>query len=83
MKFFTRFLSIYLIAISFVQIHAQGTWEQLSIPESPSRYDDVFFLNENLGWAADGWGNAVYKTTDGGLNWTHQLTTNDEYLRNI
>lgn len=58
-------------------------WEQLSIPESPSRYDDVFFLNENLGWAADGAGSAVYKTIDGGLNWTESTYNNDEYLRNI
>jgi len=58
-------------------------WEQLSIPESPARYDDVFFLNENLGWAADGWGYSVYKTTDGGQNWELQLITNEEYLRNI
>lgn len=58
-------------------------WEELSIPESPSRYDDVFFLNENLGWAADGAGAAVYKTTDGGLTWTQQSYNNGEYLRNI
>lgn len=83
MKTFTQFLSIALIGLSLVQIHAQGTWEQLSIPDSPSRYDDVFFLNENLGWAADGWGSAVYKTTDGGLNWTQSTYNNGEYLRNI
>lgn len=83
MKTFTQFLSITLIGLSCAQIHAQGTWEQLSIPESPSRYDDVFFLNENLGWAADGWGSAVYKTTDGGLNWTQSTYSDGEYLRNI
>lgn len=58
-------------------------WEQLNIPESPSRYDDVFFLNENLGWAADGAGSAVYKTTDGGNTWVQSSYNNGEYLRNI
>lgn len=58
-------------------------WEQLPIPESPSRYDDVFFLNENLGWAADGWGSAIYKTTDGGQTWTQSNYNSEEYLRNI
>lgn len=82
MKTFTQFFSILLIGLSSASIHAQN-WEQLSIPQSPSRYDDVFFLNENLGWAADGAGSAVYKTTDGGLNWTESTYNNDEYLRNI
>ena len=71
-----------LLLSSFVALFAQN-WEQLSAPESPSRYDDVFFLNENLGWAADGAGAAVYKTIDGGLNWTPSTYDNGEYLRNI
>lgn len=82
MQTFTQFFSILVIGLSSASIHAQN-WEQLSIPKSPSRYDDVFFLNENLGWAADGAGSAVYKTTDGGLNWTESTYNNDEYLRNI
>lgn len=69
-------------AFLFSASNAQN-WEQLNIPDSPSRYDDVFFLNENLGWAADGWGYSVYKTTDGGQNWELQFMANDEYLRNI
>ena len=68
-----------LTAVSGLFCVAQN-WEQLPIPESPSRYDDVFFLNENLGWAADGWGAAVYKTTDGGQSWTQSNYNNDENL---
>ncbi len=67
---------------SMLGINAQN-WEQLDIPDSPARYDDVFFLNENLGWAADGAGAAVYKTTDGGESWTQTSYNNEEYLRNI
>ncbi|OEK09788.1 hypothetical protein A8C32_09755 [Flavivirga aquatica] len=37
------------------------------------RFDDVFFLNDDLGWAANGSAAAIYKTTDGGLTWTEQL----------
>ncbi len=73
-------LIVAMLGLSFV--NAQG-WEQLNIPDSPSRYDDVFFLNENLGWAADGAGATVYKTTDGGQSWGLQLVTDEEYLRNI
>ncbi|MFV9550161.1 YCF48-related protein [Algibacter sp. PT7-4] len=53
-----------------------------------TRFDDVFFLNTNLGWAANGQHGAVYKTEDGGLNWTEQLNHSDlpgnnQYFRNV
>lgn len=82
MKIFRNLFTISFLGLICSVLNAQN-WEQLSIPESPSRYDDVFFLNENLGWAADGAGSAVFKTTDGGLNWTESTYNNDEYLRNI
>ena len=51
------------------------------------RFDDVFFLNENIGWAANGFHAEIYKTLDGGLNWTKQLEGNDLgtglYFRNV
>lgn len=53
------------------------------------RFDDVFFLNENLGWAANGSAAAIYKTTDGGENWTLQLAEQtpqlpgNYYFRNV
>lgn len=70
--------------------YSQATWQQTNnIPTNigGERFDDVFFLNQNLGWAANGSIAAVYKTTDGGLNWTQQISEiilNDNYyFRNI
>ena len=77
----TTLLLIFTLIFSGVSI-AQD-WVVQTIPTSLSRFDDVFFLNENLGWAADGKGYKVYKTTDGGENWNLQLNTDHEYLRNI
>ena len=59
------------------------TWAETSIPIDGARYDDIFFLNENLGWAASGWGYKTYKTTDGGDNWELIFETPNEYQRNI
>ncbi|WP_406682781.1 YCF48-related protein [Seonamhaeicola sp. MEBiC1930] len=70
--------------------HGQHYWQ--AVPNitpngSSQRFDDVFFLNENTGWAANGAFATVYKTTDGGLTWTEQLNesdlTGDFYFRNI
>lgn len=51
------------------------------------RFDDIFFLDESTGWAANGFFAAVYKTTDGGETWQTQLTESDLggafYFRNI
>jgi photosystem II stability/assembly factor-like uncharacterized protein len=69
---------------------AQLNWTPLTSIVSNGggqRFDDVFFLNENLGWAANGGYAAVYKTTDGGVSWTLQTNSamlgSGHYFRNI
>ncbi|WP_169051708.1 YCF48-related protein [Flavobacterium sp. H122] len=76
---------------------AQSQWQPLSsayLNTNKQRFDDVFFLNDNLGWALNGAGASVYKTTDGGVSWTLQLNeamigvmlgipTPNYYFRNI
>lgn len=66
------------------------TWQPLTNIEvniNNQRFDDVFFLNENLGWAANGYYAKVFKTTDGGATWTIQTSEgilgSDHYFRNI
>lgn len=76
--------AVFFSSCESAQATKQSEWRSLpNIPESTARYDDVFFLNKNLGWAADGVGGKVFKTTDGGLQWTEQLDLNGEYFRNI
>lgn len=83
-----KFLKISLLLLS-INIYAQ-TWQNAPNIVSNTngvRFDDVFFLNANLGWAANGQFAAVYKTTDGGLTWTEQLNNSilgsNHYFRNI
>lgn len=85
MRTYSLFL---LLATNF--IWAQFTWTQLpNVPANNNgqRFDDVFFLNENLGWAANGYFSAVYKTVDGGATWTTQVANGAlgglYYFRNI
>ena len=70
-----------LLLIPFISI-AQASWNEVLPYNNGGRYDDVFFLNENLGWAA-GSGGYIYKTIDGGQNWEMQLHLQGYYIRNI
>lgn len=82
-----KYTNIFFFLLS-LSMYCQ-TWQTTSIPANSDgkRFDDVFFLNENLGWAANGHYASVYKTTDGGLNWTEQLNESmldgNYYFRNI
>lgn len=56
-------------------------WEIQDIPRV-TRYDDVFFINENDGWAAGGGQRTIHRTQDGGKTWVQKFVTSD-YLRAI
>ncbi|WP_298394922.1 T9SS type A sorting domain-containing protein [Flavobacterium sp.] len=81
---------IYFLLLITTYASAQLTWSPLpnaAVNTNGQRFDDVFFLNENLGWAANGFYAAVYKTTDGGATWVQQLNNailgSNNYYRNI
>ncbi|MDO5971580.1 YCF48-related protein [Flavivirga aquimarina] len=74
----------------FFCANAQSNWQtftNISPNINNQRYDDVFFIDENIGWAANGGFAAVYKTIDGGNTWSEQLNETilggDYYFRNI
>ncbi|WP_242119662.1 YCF48-related protein [Aestuariivivens sediminicola] len=75
---------------AFYYFYPQSTWQTLmDIPPNTNnqRFDDIFLINDQIGWAANGNYATVYKTIDGGINWTEQLNENEIegnfYFRNI
>ena len=85
MKSFFLFLSFICL-----NIYAQPSWqtlENISPNINNQRFDDVYFIDDNIGWAANGYYAAVYKTIDGGQTWTEQLNESmlgsNYYFRNI
>src|SRR5689334_4432466 len=74
---------IFTAALIFVGFgaFAQDGWTTLNIPDA-TRYDDVFFLNKEIGWTAGGWQMKVQKTIDGGETW-NESGTFSKYLRCI
>jgi len=80
-----KLLTSFLFAVSLITAQTYN-WQTLNFPPSTTgRYDDVFFLNENLGWAARGGNGTVFKTINGGTTWTEQMVSSQtgQYFRNI
>ena len=59
-----------------------GAWSALATEPYPGKQDDIFFLNEQLGWYVNGEGN-IYKTSDGGRSWTRKLQKPGTYFRSV
>src|SRR5665213_994391 len=87
---FQRRLSYLAIAVILIPFHSlpaqQITWTTLSLPVA-HRYDDIFFISPQVGWAIDGAGGAlggrIFKTTNGGSSWALQFDSAIDYLRSI
>lgn len=55
-------------------------WEKLKTDTYRGKQDDIYFVNDRIGWYANGAGK-IYKTTDGGTNWQKQLDQPGTYFR--
>jgi photosystem II stability/assembly factor-like uncharacterized protein len=57
-------------------------WSQLNYSSSVNgNTSDAYFLNENTGWISNKY--SVYKTTNGGINWTGNLISNNDDILNV
>lgn len=77
---FKALLGLFLLFVS-VRTYAQSSWGKTNSPEM-GRYEDIFFLDQNLGFAVSGSG-YILKTEDGGLHWTQKYFKNSQYIRSI
>lgn len=68
-RLFTLFIFITIFCLnSFAQ-----QLQVLSQPDFKEMMNDIYFVNENTGWIAGAKG-YIYKTTDGGDNWSEQVS---------
>lgn len=55
------------------------SWRPTSAPNA-TRYDDIWFVDPDVGWAVNSAG-SILKTTDGGASWDSQFSAPGVYLR--
>ncbi len=62
------------ILVSTLSAQQSLLWKKTNYNSAPiaSRLNDIVFINEKLGWIANGIGQ-IHRTTDGGVTWTKQF----------
>ncbi len=61
----------------------QSRWRELpNAPRTDSRFDDIFFIDPQIGWIIQSRGE-IFKTRDGGVTWQLQNTISTAGLRSI
>ncbi len=77
-----------LRAVAWAKAQLGGTtgskaiWRKLNTDPYPGKQDDICFINENTGWYVNGSGR-IYRTDDGGTNWTKQIEMPGTFFRTI
>jgi len=83
-----KFRVTFLLAAMPLFLLTQETWSQAqpqwrTLPNAPrttSRFDDVFFINPQVGWVIGSRGE-IFKTSDGGVSWKQPSTITSSGLR--
>jgi photosystem II stability/assembly factor-like uncharacterized protein/pimeloyl-ACP methyl ester carboxylesterase len=55
-------------------------WKKLATEAYPGKQDDIFFVNDKVGWYGNGVGK-VFRTIDGGNTWTKQWEHKGTFVR--
>src|SRR5438477_2287957 len=64
----------------YYSVNDGTTWNNLSL--GSQNFNSVSFADANTGWAVGDAG-TIYKTVNGGLNWTSQTSPNSNNLRSV
>ena len=72
--------TIFFCYFSFIGV-AQN-WQTLNASTLGWRFEDMQFVDTEIGWVVDG-GGQILNTTDGGLTWTQQYYNADRYFRSV
>ncbi|MFD2824140.1 YCF48-related protein [Lacinutrix iliipiscaria] len=83
MKFIKKYLVLIIVVFSFFsQFGLAQEWQTLNVNTLGWRFEDMQFVDPDIGWVVDG-GGQILKTIDGGENWTQQYYNSDRYFRSV
>ena len=83
MKLFNVSKCVCILFIFFLSFESVAqTWQTLNANTFGWRFEDMQFLDPDIGWVVDG-GGQILKTTNGGTNWTQQYYNSSHYFRSV
>ncbi len=83
MKLFQKWMLLIVVVFSFnPQMMIAQEWQVLNANTFGWRFEDMQFVDTEIGWVVDG-GGQILKTIDGGLSWTQQYYNSDRYFRSV
>ena len=75
-------LQLLILFIPHLLFSQNGNWVELPNAPVVTRFNDIQFLNENQGWAVNGWGQ-IYHSPDGGETWEMQFEKPNSHFRSV
>ena len=78
----TILFSILALALAFNNVFSQSGWFSQSPIPTGNYLLSVNFISNNMGWTVGRFG-TILKTTNGGNNWTNQISGTTEDLRSV
>lgn len=76
------FMALLIIANYFTGPTTQYVWKKLNTEPYQGKQDDIDFVNENVGWYVNGYGN-IFHTKNGGVTWDKQLEKKGSFFRAV
>lgn len=73
-----KIILLIIVICSFQVSYSQSGWYWQNPDPIGSQLEDVFFVNQNVGYSV-GWDGTIIKTINGGLNWS-QLNSGTNYF---
>ncbi len=70
-----------IFGLTLCSLQAQS-WQTLNANTLSWRFEDLCFVDPDIGWVVDG-GGQILKTVNGGQNWTQQFYNSSLYFRSV
>ncbi|MEO1032012.1 MAG: YCF48-related protein [Bacteroidota bacterium] len=71
-----------VVALLSVENLFTQSWQTLNANTLSWRFEDMHFVEPDMGWVVDG-GGQILKTTNGGQSWTQQYYNSNQYFRSV
>ena len=76
-----KYVCIVFVCLMSFESLAQS-WQTLNVNTFGWRFEDMQFVDTEIGWVVDG-GGQILKTIDGGLTWNQQYYNSNHYFRSV